>query len=126
MIPGFSFSKRAINLLMTAWRSCSTEECINSMDTLFLFSSLQPEIRAQETSADNSTIFDLIMKCSFLFNPHNLPGMQCYFITQYINFTNQIPTVQVSNIYMLNIFTDIKQSRQAIAIRIASLNSHYK
>lgn len=52
--------------------------------------------------------------------------MQCYFITQYINFTNQIPTVQVSNIYMLNIFADIKQSRQAIAIRIASLNSHYK
>ena len=52
--------------------------------------------------------------------------MQCYFITQYINFTNQIPTVQVSNIYMLNISTDIKQSRQAIAIRIASLNSHYK
>ncbi len=42
--------------------------------------------------------------------------MQCYFITQYINFTNRIPTVQVSNIYMLNIFTDIKQSRQAIAI----------
>ncbi|END05434.1 hypothetical protein ECP03018678_1490, partial [Escherichia coli P0301867.8] len=30
------------------------------MDTWVLFSSLQPEIRAQETSADNSTIFDLI------------------------------------------------------------------
>lgn len=38
-----------------------------------------------------------------LFNPHNLPGAQRYFITQYINFTNQIPTMQISNIYMLNI-----------------------
>ncbi|CUU93612.1 conserved hypothetical protein [Escherichia coli] len=125
MMPGFSFSKRAINLLITAWRSCSTEECINSMDTFVLFSSLQPEIRAHETSADNSTIFDLIMRCSFLFNPHNLPGAQRYFITQYINFTNQIPTMQISNIYMLNIFTDIKQSSQTITISVTSLNTHY-
>ncbi|WP_370602721.1 hypothetical protein [Escherichia coli] len=36
------------------------------------------------------------MRCSFLFNPHNLPGAQRYFITQYINFTNQIPTMQIS------------------------------
>ena len=74
---------------------------------------------------DAALYFSFEEKCRD-FNPHNLPGMQCYFITQYINFTNQIPTVQVSNIYMLNIFADIKQSRQAIAIRIASLNSHYK
>ncbi|AKM34869.1 hypothetical protein DL714_13620 [Shigella flexneri] len=65
------------------------------------------------------------MRCSFLFNPHNLPGAQRYFITQYINFTNQIPTMQISNIYMLNIFTDIKQSSQTITISVTSLNTHY-
>ena len=59
---------------------------------------------------------------SFFFNPHNLPGMR-YFITQYIASLIRSRDRAVSNIYMLNIFADIKQSRQALAIPHATMNS---